>query len=114
MISRKSFVVALATVTSISTVGLSAFAVPPSPSDCHPSMIALNNNNTAELGIACTEDIGWFRARNSNPGCYAAPMDLMKSWLSIAQAAMLSGKKVSIKFSVCNSIYQISELVLVQ
>lgn len=57
----------------------------------------------------------WAKSVPDGPNCPAPSLDVRKSWLSMAQSALLSGKKLHASYIVCASGVQgIYELWLVK
>lgn len=76
----------------------SAFATPQS---CVPDATSWNDDTGGSLAIHCSNTNTWFFAKKALSGCTAVSVDTLKAWLSMAQAAILAGKTLTIDFTSC-------------
>jgi hypothetical protein len=86
---------------------------------CVPAKIQADDTYGGELSFAC--DNGdfpiWYRAwRNwTGDGCAPVTADTMRNWHSVLTAALLSGKTIEVRWSMCGSTgqtYRIEEILL--
>jgi len=74
-----------------------------------PSQFEYLNSNTLIVTIAGVN----YQAQLSSPGCGIPDnsIDLLRIWLSMAQSAVLAGKKINIYPTTCNSLNWITDIV---
>jgi hypothetical protein len=79
-----------------------------SPVQCSPTEVGYSSAGYAVFVCGGNNYLVWLSGAPS--GCGNATMDIIKLWMSEAQAALLSGKNLNIYFSVCsgsNGAYQV-------
>jgi hypothetical protein len=74
-----------------------------------PSQFEYLNSNVLIVNIAGVN----YQAQLSSPGCGlpANSIDVLRIWLSMAQAAVLAGKSINIYPTTCNSLNWITDIV---
>jgi hypothetical protein len=106
----------LATVVSAAMITAStpAFAT---TSTCAPTLVGYKSDaSSSYIAMSCGGASYYAWTAGTPTGCTAVSADAAKSWVSLAQAAVLSGKQVTVIFSTCSTSNwnYISELDLKQ
>jgi len=71
---------------------------------CNPTLIGYNSTATSSyVAMVCSGTAYYAWTANAPTGCTAVSADAAKSWVSLAQSAVLSGKKVTLYFTPCGS-----------
>lgn len=72
------------------------------------------NTTTPDLIVQTGASINYQASIGYSPGCsiVAATADSVKTWASLAQASLLTGKNVTIYYNSCNSVNWIYDIVL--
>lgn len=72
-------------------------------------------NGEGQLFLYTSDGFFWAKAAADGTACPVRSLEIRKSWLSMAQSALLSGKKLHIVYNVCQSGSKgISEIWLLQ
>ena len=118
-------------ITTAIAVGLVVAAAAPSAhadtlyAGCTITNVAWDNYDGPgnQLGFICSGSAGWAYARTNttSSGCYYSnTVDTLKSWLSLLQAALLSGHHINFNYasagSHCNLLggaYEVTRVELV-
>jgi ribosome modulation factor len=80
------------------------------------SLIDVRFNSAGQLFLNGSDGAGWFwgLAAADGDACPAQSADVRKAWLSLAEAAILGGKKIHVVYQACASGHRaISELWLI-
>ena len=71
---------------------------------CAPTMVGYNSTSTSSyIAMNCGGTSFYAWTTGVPTGCTAVSPDAAKAWLSLVQSAVLSGKKVTVYYSVCSS-----------
>jgi len=113
----KNLVLALSMVAGGSAVATRSLPAQAGDGEiCSVTQVAWEDGFGGNLQIFCSGAaryaFGW--APSGSPACPVASMDTRKAWLSLAQSALLSGKKLSINTSTCSGGPGISYIRLLQ
>jgi hypothetical protein len=75
-----------------------------------------NSTATPDLLLQTSDGVNYQATATYNPGCgvLTPSIDTVKIWVGLGQAALLSGKSVTIYFTVCGSTNWIQDVVLKQ
>jgi hypothetical protein len=110
-----SLLVAIATATTISVAAAPAFAV-----TCVPNIVEYSAPESAAnfspLVVQC-DGINYLGVYDGNPNvttCGETSLDTLKAWLSMAQAALLAGKKLNINTVTCGTSQVIKTIDLLR
>ena len=101
----------LAAIVATAAIGTPAFAVT-SPQTCVPTFVGYSaTTGNTNLAIKCGGNtfMGW---NTNTSGCTNVSTDTTKMWMSLAQAALLSGQQIDIVFSGCSGYSDILEIDL--
>lgn len=67
--------------------------------ECTPAKVSwAQDSSTGSMVFSFVCNDRWIYAHTQSPSCPTLSVDTLKSWLSIAMAAQLSGKLVHVKF----------------
>jgi hypothetical protein len=88
-----------------------------SPTTCSPTKVAWDPSAGGSFNVFCGGN--WFAAWvdgtvYAHNASLSVPLDILKVWSSLAEAAILSGKKLEIAFTVSNGFNVITWLELDQ
>ena len=118
MISNmQKFSAAVAVATALSIAASSPALAVTSPAQATVNLVEFNNNGTTstpQLLIQLnTSPLSNYYANVGSTVCGTAPsIETAKIWAGMAQAAMLSGKKLNVYFSDCGGFHFITQVDL--
>ena len=99
MIHMKLIVNTFAIAASLAVSSISSLAHA-APVTCVPGAIYTDSNSGIAIGIQCTNSATTYYAYSTLSGC-SVGADTVKAFLSLAQAALLSGKSLSFVPTTC-------------
>lgn len=91
----------LATVFAVTAGLLSLTARPALAADSICTISSLAYANNGEVALYCSQGSFYAWSYNRGTGCNVRSADALKSFLSLAQAALLSGKSLRIYYNSC-------------
>ena len=114
IMTRKAMTALLASALSLvaATASNSAFAASP-VNNCAPTGLNVYSADT-DLAVVfnCSGVSGSLAGSVAPPGCAQKNPDTVKAWLSLVQAAVLSGKTINVSYTVCGGVNRIDVITL--
>jgi hypothetical protein len=108
---RYAAILSIATAASVLLVGRPAFAG--GTVTGAPTMVDYWDGNGGTLQIKIGGVL--YAAQNLNQACSAnESLDTIKNWHSLAQAALLAGKQLTINYNDCGGVHYAYEMAILQ
>lgn len=91
---------------------LSTTAFAAGPEYCVPEAVSWDKNYGARISIQCGSTAYWSHHNRSSCSGHNRGADTLKAWLSLGQAALLSGKRVKVYFANCGGMKLIESVTV--